>query len=134
MLYNIHTGHGVKKVPNEEIVIFVSTLLHLQRCGCTVIFTDQHAYPPMARYYTDLSDLNKIDWPLLQNRDFKHDPEDPGKKERYQAEALVWKHVPLTALQGVCCFTSTVQRYLIKEVDRRALSFNVGLRPSWYFQ
>jgi hypothetical protein len=30
-----------------------------------------------------------VDWPLLQKRDFKRDPDDPAKLERYQAEALV---------------------------------------------
>ena len=26
------------------------------------VFTDQHAYPAMANYYTDLHDLGEIDW------------------------------------------------------------------------
>jgi hypothetical protein len=46
----------------------------------------------MAQYFTDLDDLAKVDWDLLNKKNFRHDPDDPGKKERYQAEALVWKH------------------------------------------
>ncbi len=89
MMYNIRTGYGVKQVPNEEIVIFVSSLNHVAALGLKFVFTNQHAYPPMADYFTDLTQLDQIDWPLLQSRNFKHDPEDPGKKERYQAEALI---------------------------------------------
>jgi hypothetical protein len=87
----------------------------------------------MAEYFTDLAQLDQIDWPLLQNRDFKHDPDDPAKKERYQAEALIWKHVPLDALQGVCCYTRPVGLEINAEVKRRALTFKVGVQPSWYF-
>jgi hypothetical protein len=133
MMYNIKTGHNVKQVPNEDIVIFASSLSHVSAQGVQFAFTNQHAYPPMARYFTDLVNLDEIDWPLLQSRDFKHDPDDPGKKERYQAEALMWKHVPLTALQSVCCYTSAVEQQLNAEIERRGLALKVGVRPSWYF-
>jgi hypothetical protein len=132
-MYNINTGYSVKPVPNHEIVIFVSSLPHIAAQGREFIYTNQHAYPPMAEYFTDLAQLDQIDWPLLQSRNFKHDPDDPGKKERYQAEALIWKHLPLEALQGVCCYTSTVEQQIKTEVERRGFTFKVAAQPSWYF-
>ena len=39
--------------------------------------------------------LDRIDWAILRSRDFKRDPEDPGKFERYQAEALIYKYLPI---------------------------------------
>jgi hypothetical protein len=133
VMYNIKTGYGVKQVPNEDIVIFVSSLPHVEAQGVRFVFTNQHAYPPMADYFTDLAELDQIDWPLLRSRDFEHDPDDPGKKERYQAEALIWKHVPLQALRGVCCYTPAVEQQVKAEIERRALSFQVGVQRSWYF-
>ncbi len=134
MMYNIRTGYGIKQVPNDQILIFVSSLPYVAALGREFVFTNQHAYPPMADYFTDLARLDQIDWPLLQSRDFKHDPDDPGKKERYQAKALIWKHVPLEALQGVCCYTQVVAQQIKAEVERRGLAFKVGVQPSWYFQ
>jgi hypothetical protein len=87
----------------------------------------------MAGYFADLARLDEIDWPLLQSRDFQHDPDDPGKKERYQAEALMWKHVPLKALQGVCCYTWTVEERIQAEIERRGVALKVARQPSWYF-
>ena len=134
MMYNIHTGYGgITRRPNHDIVIFVSSLPHVAAQGIRFIFTNQHAYPPMAGYFTDLAQLDQIDWPLLQSRNFKHNPDDPGKKERYQAEALIWKHVPLEALQGVCCYTPAVEQQLKAEIERRALSFKVAVQQGWYF-
>ncbi|HVO99162.1 MAG TPA: DUF4433 domain-containing protein [Bryobacteraceae bacterium] len=133
MMLNILTGYNVKKVPAEEIVIFVSSLPHVAAQGIPFVFTNQHAYPPMAEYFADLDRLNEVDWPLLQSRNFEHDPDDPGKKERYQAEALIWKQVPVSALRGVCCYTTAVEEDLRAEVERRGLELKVAARTSWYF-
>ena len=133
MMYNIKTGYGVNQAPNEDVVIFVSSLHHIAARNIQFVFTNQHAYPPMADYFTDLAQLDRIDWALLQSRDFKHDPDDPGKKERYQAEALIWKHVPIEAFKGVCCYTSNVEKQVKAEIERRNLSLSVAVQQSWYF-
>jgi hypothetical protein len=39
MMYNIRTGYGVKQVPNEDIVIFVSSLPHVVAQGLRFVFT-----------------------------------------------------------------------------------------------
>ena len=41
--------------------------------GLPFVFTDSHAYYQWANFYVDLGDLGRIDWPLLQRRDFKRD-------------------------------------------------------------
>jgi hypothetical protein len=134
MLYNIKTGYGgVKQVPNSEILILVSSLRRVAARGIPFAFTNQHAYPAMAEYFTDLERLDSVDWTLLQRRDFKHDPDDPGKKERYQAEALIWKYVPLDALQGVCCYEPEVKGQVEAQVRQRGLDLKVGVQPNWYF-
>jgi hypothetical protein len=134
MMFNVITGYNVKMVPRDEIVIFVSSLPHVVKKGLEVVFTNQHAYPPMADYYCDLALLSEIDWSILDRHDFKNDPDDPGKKERYQAEALIWKHVPLDALQGVCCYTKAVEEWIHAEIERRGLAFNAAVQPDWYFK
>jgi hypothetical protein len=133
MMYNIHTGYNVERVPNEEILIFVSSLFRVSELGIPFVFTDQHAYPAMANYYTDLAHLGEVDWDLLNRKDFKHDPDDPAKKERYQAEALIWKLVPLEALLGICSFDDTVDAVVKTELAQRKLGIQNMVRRTWYF-
>jgi hypothetical protein len=86
MMYNIKTGRGgVRKRGNQEIVILVSSLHRVAQLQLPFLFTDRHAYLKTAQFFSDLGDLAKIDWQILQRRDFKHDPENPGKFEQYQA-------------------------------------------------
>jgi ssDNA thymidine ADP-ribosyltransferase, DarT len=134
MMKNIHSGWaGVKRRANEEIVILVSSLPRLQEQGIPYIYTDSHAYYMWSNYYTDLADLNRIDWPILQARDFKRDLDDPTKFERYQAEALVFKHCPISALLGIICYTDTVKLQLDNWLAQRQLQLPVHTRTDWYF-
>ena len=133
MMLNIHTGYNVKQVPNEEIVILVSSLHRIAELGIPFVFTDQHAYPVAASYFTSLNDLNRIDWGLLNRRDFKHDPDDPGKKERYQAEALIWKHLPAEGLLGICSYTEAVDAGIRTELAKRKIQLQTSVQRGWYF-
>lgn len=134
MLYNIHTGRGVAVRQNEEIVILVSSLPHLEQQGIPFVFTNMHAYYQWAAFYSDLSDLDKIDWRILQSRDFTRDPNDPMKFERYQAEALVHNHCPISGLIGVVCYTDALKQKIEKQLAAQGHKLNVQTRAGLYFQ
>lgn len=134
MLFNIKTGcGGVPQLPNDEVIILVSSLRRVEELGIQFVFTNQHAYPVAAEYFSTLTDLGRVDWPLLQARDFKNDPEDPGKKERYQAEALIHRHLPVSGLLGLGCHSRTVEAGLQYELQRRSLTTKLVVQPNWYF-
>jgi hypothetical protein len=134
MMYNIHTGRGgVKAVANTDIVILVSSLHKVAELGLPFVFTDRHAYPVTAHYFNDLDYLSAIDWPLLQQRNFQRDPDDPEKIERYQAEALIHRYVPIQALLGAICYTPQVQLELQQQAVELGGELDIHCRPSWYF-
>ena len=111
----------------------MSSVHKLWELGLKFVFTNQHAYSIDTDYYSDVSDLKHIDWTLLQNRDFKTDDTDPGKGSRYQAEALVYKNVPLAALLGIGCFNDTVKAQVEHAVRTGGQKMSVKTTPTWYF-
>ena len=134
MLYNIKTGWGgIRKRSNDEIVIMVSSLHELRRRNIPFLFTDRHAYLSAARFFSDLARLDQIDWPMLQRRDFKSDSEDSSKKERYQAEALVHKHLPIDALLGLVSYNDQVAADLNEALAQRHMTVKVIKKSDWYF-
>lgn len=134
MLLNIKSGkNGVTRRSNEEIAILVTSLPNINNLGLHYLFTDAHAYVAYTNFYNDLRDLPKIDWHILQHRDFARDQNDPRKMERYQAEALVHKHLPVTALLGIVCYTDRIRLKIQDEVDQRQLQLKVFSKPGWYF-
>ncbi|MEQ7665437.1 type II toxin-antitoxin system toxin DNA ADP-ribosyl transferase DarT [Xanthomonas nasturtii] len=134
MLRNINTGWGgVQRRSNEEIVILVSSLHHVAARGWPFLFTDSHAYYQLTTFHSDLANLDKIDWPLLQARDFRRDQEDPAKFERYQAEALIYQHLPIGGLLGIVCYTDDLKLVIARQLQARNLTLPVYARTEWYF-
>ena len=134
MMRNIRSGRGgVQQRANEEILILVSSLPHVVGQGLPFLFTDSHAYYRWATYYDDLAHLGKVDWNLLQARDFKRDPDDPAKFERYQAEALIHRHCPVSGLIGIMCYSEAVKMRVEAQVQARGLNLPVFSGPGWYF-
>lgn len=134
MFFNIHTGWGgIRKRENKEIIVFVSSVHNLIKHNVKFVFTDRHAYLAAANFYTDVKHLDKVDWKILQARSFKQDPDDPGKGERYQAEILVYKRLPLEALLGVVCYNDNSKSRLHEIVRRQNRDVKIVRRSEWYF-
>ncbi|MGH8763371.1 MAG: type II toxin-antitoxin system toxin DNA ADP-ribosyl transferase DarT [Nitrosospira sp.] len=133
MMKNIHSGRGVMQRRNEEILILVSSLHHVKSMSLPFLFTNAHAYPDWTNYYSDLARLVEIDWGILQRRDFKRDPDDPRKMERYQAEALIFHHLPIQGILGIVCYTETLKREVEQQIQSRGLKLSVYARREWYF-
>jgi ssDNA thymidine ADP-ribosyltransferase, DarT len=133
MLYNIRTGQGVRQQANTDIVFLVSSLEKLTQHGVQFLFTDYHAVTDLARFSGSLSDLVGLPWSDLCAANFKRDPDDPGRFERYQAEALAFRHVPLDALLAVACYSDDVQAWLKREIEGRRLTVRTVVRTGWYF-
>jgi hypothetical protein len=134
IFYNIKTGWGgIQQRSNQEIAIMVASLHDLKKAGHPFVFTDRHAYLQTAQVFDDLSHLDKIDWSVLQRRDFKRDPENPEKVERYEAEALMHNHLPFDALCEIACCDTQSATALQLELTKRNLAIKVTTKPSWYF-
>lgn len=134
MMLNIKTGYGnITRRENRDIVMLVSSVPKLEALGLTYVFTNQHAYHVDTDFYDSPGDLDKIDWALLQSRNFKTTDADPGRQLRYQAEALVHRHVPLEALLGIGCHDDAVKARLEALLAARGKNLTVKTTPSWYF-
>lgn len=135
MLLNIHTGYnGLRIVPNEQIVMVVSSLRKLQTSGRQFVFTDRHAYLVPARFSSNLNDLTGLPWGLWQARDFKYDPERPDKMDRYQAEALVHRKVRVTDILAIAAFSDTAVDRVKGMAEAVESDVQVTRKRSWFFR
>src|SRR5262249_7556073 len=117
----------------SDIVILVSSLRTVAAQGIPFVFTDRHAYLETAAYFSDLERLDRIPWDLLAKRNFRRDPEHPDKMERYQAEALIHRSLPVKALAGIVCYADSQRTGLQLELEKRGLELKAVAKPNWYF-
>lgn len=135
MLFNIHTGRveGVS-ARQADVVYLVSSIEKLIECGVPFVFTNRHAYVQAeVEFLADPRDLNKLDWKLLNGRDFKRDPNDPGKLERRAAECLIHQRLPLEALLGIGCLDEATFSFLSQAIKDANMTLKVAKTPQWYF-
>ena len=134
MMYNIVTGwRDIQMHPNSDIAIMVSSLRDIADARIVAVYTDRHASLGMAKFFSSLDDLDQIDWDLLQRRDFQRDPDDPGKVERYQAEALIHRHLPIQHLTGIVCYDGKSRAIVERARDALGLDVKIAEHRRWYF-
>ncbi|MGH9320538.1 MAG: DarT ssDNA thymidine ADP-ribosyltransferase family protein [Vicinamibacteria bacterium] len=56
--------------------------------------------------------------------------DDPEGIERYQAEALIHRHLPFHLLLGVVCHSEPVKT----ELERKTGLDDIRVRSDWYFR
>lgn len=134
MLYNIVTGYnGLTRRDRDDIVILVSSVGRLRECGVDFVFTDRHALVQYAKFFSDVSALDTIDWELLKARDFARSDKDPGKVERYQAEVLAHQSVPVEALLGIACYSEASKRRVLMMLAEAGSDLRVEVKRDWFF-
>lgn len=134
MLLQIKTGNdGIRHRSNHELVILVTSLHKIMEHRIPFLFTDVHAASIDAKFYSTIDHLDKIDFGILQDRDFKHDVEDPRKINRYQAEALVYRRIPVHAIQAILCYDDYVREELVADVHACGIELKVITKPDWFF-
>jgi ssDNA thymidine ADP-ribosyltransferase DarT-like protein len=120
--------------PMPDIVILFTSLHKVGEVAVDFVFSDRHAYVQAAQFSNDLQDLERIDWPLLKRQDFKSDPSDPGKRERYMAEALIHSFLPISGLLEIACHGKKQQEKLQEEASRLGVKAPIVVKPDWYFR
>ena len=134
MLLNIKTGRGVPQRPMSDIVILVASLRKLAEAGNGFVYTDRHAFMATARFTNELDLLEEwVPWDLLQARDFQRDLENPGKFERYQAEALIHDTLSIEALLGVIVYDLAGQDKIQALANDAGVGLRILVQPDWYF-
>ena len=133
MLLNILTGfNGVTKRPRAEIVVLVSSLPRLDADGIPYVVADRNASLVHATFSSGQAGLSGLPWAAWKGSNFKHDPNDPEKHERYQAEALVHGILPANALRAIITADNQTQVSVSQAVSNAALSIPVITQVSWY--
>jgi hypothetical protein len=135
MMYQIKTGYnGIRQRSNDEIAIIVASLHKLHKQNISFLYTDRHASLRAVEYFSDPGDLGNLDWEIWRKRDFHGDPEYPDKKDRYQAEALIHRHLPIDACLGIVCYNDDITKMLKKRLGDAGERVMVATKRNWYFE
>ena len=134
MLYVITMGNHpeVIKTPPEEIIYIVSSIERLEELKIKYVFTDRHAKLAYAQFYTKYSDLKKLNWDIIKD-DKWGTQYGPEKKEIKQAECLIYKYLPLSAIIGIGCKTEGLYNIVKTMIQTSKQKIIIKIKPEWYY-
>lgn len=132
MLYNIVTGYYAPLVPQlsrEEIIVLRSKIAILGQSK-RFFFTDGQANTVYSKHYTDLKDLDKIDWESIQQSNFQKSDSDTDRPRRYQAEFLVHSHLPI---ESILVYDDSAEAVVNTNLKVAGLNIPVTVAPICFF-
>ena len=94
---------------------------------------DGHATMSFSRFFTDIADLDQIDWEVMQAQYWNDTPEDPDRKRRRQAEFLVYNTVSWSAMLGIGVIDNRVEERVNTILSSHNISLPVRSRRQWYY-
>lgn len=136
MLYNVITGHGVPKFPQEEIIYLCCKLTDLATDEFQWCYTNGNAATKITRFFRKLSGIEeKIDWRSIRSTDFRDDnedgDEDRGRKKH--AEFLVKDYVPAKYIKRIVVLNEAKKKQVEKIIEKLDLEIEVFINPEKKF-
>lgn len=132
MLYVISRGGSRYPTGQSPIVHLVTTVQAVSSCR-PFVFTDGHAIMSLSEYSTDLTNLGRIDWPLMRSVYWNDTASDPDRKRRRQAEFLVHEHLPWNLISAVGVYDGPRQAEVVKILEQSDHRPPVHVLPKWYY-
>lgn len=137
MLYNIITGHGIPAKPQEEIIYLCFKLIDLATDDFQWCFTDGNAADKITQFFTDLDDLEKLDWHSIKTNDFRTNNADgdEDRKRKKHSEFLVKDHVPIEYLKAIVVKNQKIEGHVQDILNQLGLKIPVYINPyqKFYF-
>ena len=135
MLYNIVTGYWepiVPKIAKKHLIIIQCEINVLTKVN-RFFFTNGQANDALTKHYSDLSQLNEVDWKIIQQSEFNKSAADFDKARRYQAEFLVYYHVPVTAIESILVYNEGTAKFVINELSQSGVTLPIHISPKSFF-
>lgn len=135
MLYAILKGKVEGYQGGQYPIIYLSsTVQAIQQHGIPFVFTDGHGTnTPLTNFYIDPSDLDKLDWSVM-NATYWHDIlTDGDRKRRRQAEFLVHRFFPLQLVDQISVISELAKTLVEQTLLNSGHQLVVNIRKDWYY-
>lgn len=134
MLYRLYRNSvkGYNEGQNP-IIYLVLCAQDFENPAFNFLFTDSQANKTYTEYFSDLKDLDQLDWITIYSNYWYDTPEDNGRRGRKQAEFLVYKQCPIEAVRAISVFDEEHKDLVMKYLARYSKDIPVEIKREWYY-
>lgn len=134
MLYTINKGNVEGYSQGQRPLIYlVSTVETVRDNGSHFVFTDGHGIQEITNFFTDLSDLEAIDWEIIKARIWRNTVADPDRVRRRNAEFLVYRSFDYGLIESIGVFDVKLKVQVQTILQDVSYSPRIDICRHWYF-
>jgi hypothetical protein len=134
MLYLINRRNPTTYDGGQEPVLhLVSSVERIAASNTPFVFTNRHAYLRTCQFYSDVSQLDELDWSTIRSRTWSNTEEDPDRQERKMAEFLAHRFVPWSAIEGIGVYSRSYVEDVQAILASRGSSTPTQIKQGWYY-
>ncbi|MFH1008533.1 MAG: DUF4433 domain-containing protein [Candidatus Latescibacterota bacterium] len=134
MLYTISRGNVAGFSGGQDSVVHIVSMAQTVRnAGLRFVFTDGHGIMAFTEFFTDLVDLDKVDWDIMSADYWTDTDDDTDRKRRRQVEFLVHERFPVNLIQEIGVMNQSKKNETAAELAEFDLTIPVVIRPGWYY-
>lgn len=141
MLLRVKTGWNVDWTRGQEPILYlVSTIEQVLHAGLRFVFSDGQRISFQTNWYDDVTDLDKVDWGMVNERywraDYDAGPEGMDRQRRKQAEFLVHEFFPWELVIGIGVINADYKRRVEAILKRYPQMHQppVKVKRDWYYR
>lgn len=126
MLYLIKKGfQGVEERPQADLVFLVCKIDKVVQSGVEFFFTDRNAKIKYVENYTDITDLDKLNWDCIYAQEWKNTEENYQKRDLKQAEFLIRHHLPVALIHAIVVKNEEKKSYIEEQMHSFGLNIPI---------
>ena len=115
------------------IIHLVSTIEQVQQADGRFAFTDGHGIMELTNFYDDLTQLDRVDWQIMNAPYWRDTVEDNDRKRRRQAEFLVHDFFPWHWVQEIGVKNVTLKSQVEARLSENVPQPLVKVMSCWYY-
>lgn len=134
MLYTINRGN-VEQYPQRQarVVHLTTSIEQVQTAGIPFVFTDGHAIMAFSRFFSELAQLDQIDWKVMSSTYWNDTTEYPDRCRRRQAEFLIHQTLPWELITEIGVYSRQMQAEVVTMLQSAVHQPVVQIRREWYY-
>ncbi len=136
MMLNLKTGRVLGYTEGQEPLIYLGTTAQaIAESGAAFVFSDGHGLAAYTSWFEDLSQLDKVDWNIVNERYWKDNANDMDRQRKKQAEFLVHQFCDWSLIHAVVVIDETRK----SQVERLFANFSqdmhrpIHVKRDWYY-
>ena len=134
MLYAIHTGFVQGYTGGErEVVHLVSSVEVVAGRELPFVFSVGHAVVSLSRFFTELTHLADLDWPVMELTYWNDTQADPDRSRRRQAEFLVHRSFAWELVTEVGVLDEAMHNHVEDVLSAAGATTPVVNHRDWYY-